>query len=342
MSEKKHDPTRRALRLARQRGEVAYSADVTSTLVFAAITAAAAALVGRWLDSVRGLLQRATEAALLRQPHEQLAALLLDAGRTAFGAMLSICAVALAAAMAGGFRQVGAMMSWQRLLPDFGQLNPAGGLQRIVSMRNLVNLAKLLLKTTLLAALMVVVVRAHMQTAAGLGHMAAAGQAAVVGQVLLSTFAWTGLICAVMAGVDHWHQRFEFTKQQRMSDDDLRRDHREAQGDPLNRSRQRSAHFESVYLSLADRVRAASVVVHSRRVAIALHYTGAQDLPRVIARGEDAVGEQLRQMAAHAQVPVQFDATLAERLFDDARLDHPIPASCFEAVADLLRRAGWA
>ncbi|NRF69408.1 EscU/YscU/HrcU family type III secretion system export apparatus switch protein [Aquincola sp. S2] len=341
MTEKKHAPTRRALRLARRRGEVPYSADVTSTLVFAATSGAAAALAGWWFDSLHGLWHRATGAPVLRQPLEHLVALLLDAGRVSFGGMLLICAVALVAATAGGILQVGGMMAWQRLQPDFSRLNPASGLERIVSMRNLVNLLKLLVKAALLAALMSVVVRIHLQTAAGLGQLAPAMQAAAVGQALLSTFAWAGLICAAMAGVDHWHQRFEFMKQHRMSHEDLRRDHREAEGDPLNRSRRRSAHFESVYLSLADRMRAASLVVQSRRVAIALQYVGEQDLPRVIARGEGAVADRLQQLAADAQVPVQFDPALAERLFDEAALDRPIPAGCFEAVADLLRRAGW-
>ena len=90
------------------------------------------------------------------------------------------------------------------------------------------------------------------------------------------------------------------------------------------------------------RVRAASVVVQSRRVAIALQYVGEQDLPRVIAHGEGAVARKLAELAAEAQVPVQFDAALAERLFEDAAIDQPIPASSFEAVADLLRRAGQA
>jgi len=342
MSEKKHEPTRRALRQARRRGEVAYSTDVTSTLVFAATTGAAAALAAPWLDSLHGLWQRATGAPVLKHPMDHLVPLLLDAGRVAFGGVLLVCAVALAAAAAGGVLQVGGMVAWQKLQPDFGNLNPPQGLKRIFSTRNLINLAKLLLKTALLAALMAVVVRAHLQTAAGIGHLAPGAQAAAVGQALLSTFAWAGLVCAAIAGLDHWHQRFEFMKQHRMSHEDLRRDHREAEGDPLNRSRRRSAHFESVYLSLADRVRAASVVVHSRRVAIGLQYTGEKDLPRVIARGEGAVAEQLQRLAAEAQVPVQFDATLAERLFDEASLDRPIPAGCYEAVAGLLRRVGWA
>lgn len=342
MSEKKHEPTRRALRQARRRGEVAYSGDVTSTLVFTAATGAAVALAVPWLDSLHELWQHTTGAPVLRHPMNHLVPLLLDASRVAVGGMLLVCAVALAAATAGGALQVGGVMAWQRLQPDFGHLNPAQGFKRIFSTRNLVNLMKLLLKTTLLAALLAMVVRAQLQTAAGIGHLSPGAQAAAMGQALLSTFAWAGLICAAMAGFDHWHQRFEFMKQHRMSHDDLRRDHREAEGDPLNRSRRRSAHFESVYLSLADRVRAASVVVHSRRVAMALQYAGEKDLPRVIARGEDAMAEQMQRLAAEARVPVQFDGALAERLFDEAALDRPIPAGCFEAVADLLRRAGWA
>jgi len=119
----------------------------------------------------------------------------------------------------------------------------------------------------------------------------------------------------------------------------MRQEHKENEGDPLTSSRRRSEHYEAVYASLADRVSMASAVIHSARVAVALQYLGEKDLPRVIARGENEVAAQMRRLAGDALVPLEFDASLAERIYDEVPQDMAIPRSLYAPVARLLR---WA
>jgi type III secretion protein U len=128
-------------------------------------------------------------------------------------------------------------------------------------------------------------------------------------------------------------------KRQRMSFEELQREFKDIEGDPINRFRRRSAHMEAVFASLGDRVRCASAVICSRRVAIALQYLGETDLPRVIARGEGEVAMQIRRFAAEALLPLEEDASLAERLYDEAPMDQHIPRALYAPVARLLR---WA
>jgi type III secretion protein U len=162
---------------------------------------------------------------------------------------------------------------------------------------------------------------------------------AVGAHALLAIFSWASVIYVVLAGVDYAHVHYEFIKSLRMSVDDVRRDYKEGQGDPLARGRRRSAYFEMVYAGLADRVAMASAVIHSSRIAVALQYLGERDLPRVIARGENEIAIQMRRFAADALVPIEFDAALAERLYAEVPLNHPIPRTLYGPVAKLLR---WA
>jgi type III secretion protein U len=116
-------------------------------------------------------------------------------------------------------------------------------------------------------------------------------------------------------------------------------EHKESEGDPVNASRRRQAHFEAIYQSLGDRVRAASALICSANTAVALQYLGEKDLPRVIARGEGELAAQMRRFAGEALIPMEFDAALAGRLYDEVPEGQPIPRSLFEPVATLLR---WA
>lgn len=336
---KEQPPTAKRLRDARRRGEVLHSADVSSTLVFAMV------LLALWLGGpllyslLRELWQHATGRGLLTQPEQHFETLLLHTARVLLWGTVPILAVAALAGAAGSFAQVGGLAAWERVKPDASRLNPAQGLSRIFSTHNLVNLLKMSIKTLLLSLLIYVVIRGFLDSALSLGHARPVAILAATSHMVVVCMAWATLIYALMAAVDYAHERFEFIKRHRMSLDELRQEQRETHGDPLLMARRRSVHFETVYASLADRVKAASAVVHSARVAVALQYLGPDDLPLVIARGEGESAARIRQFAGESRVPMAFEPGLAERLYDEVPLDLRIAPNLFEPVATALR---WA
>ena len=339
MSTKDQAPTPRRLREARRRGEVAFSPDVASACVFVVVTVSLWALGGTVLGLLRELWLHASSPALLAQPQERVPELLAHAVHALSWIVLPVLGVAALAGIAGSFVQVGGMLVFSRLKPDVNRLNPAEGMKRLFSTRNLVNLLKMLVKTLLLGVLVAATLRGLMDTALKLGWLPPEAIMAVGARALLGLFGAATAIYAALAGVDYVHQRHEYIKGLRMSIDEVRRDHKDAEGDPLTRARRRGAHLEAIYAGLADRVAAASAVIHSGRVAVALQYLGERDLPRVIARGENEVAMRLRELAADARVPLAADAGLAERLYEEVPLDQPIPRALYGAVATLLR---WA
>lgn len=339
MSTKDQPPTARRLREARKRGEVVFSSDVASATVFVVVTVALWSLGATVSGLVRELWLHATSPAMLARPEGRFPELLTHAARTLMWVMLPVLGVAALAGIVGSFAQVGGVLAFGRLKPDVNRLNPAAGMKRLFSTRNLVNLLKMLAKTLLLAAIIWFVVRGLLDTAVRLGHLTPAGIMATGARALSVIFGWAAVVYVLTASIDYLHERFEFMKRQRMSVDEIRRDYKEAQGDPLTRARRRNTYFEAVYIGLGDRVAMASAVIHSNKVAIALQYLGPDDLPRVIARGENEVAIQIRRFAAETLVPVVAEAALAERLHAEVALDQPVPRSLYAAVATLLR---WA
>lgn len=339
MSEKNQDPTPKRLRDARKRGEVVFSSDVAATTVFSVVVITLWLGGGLVFSLLRELWLHATSTTLLTRPDDRFGELLLHATETLLWGTLPLMVVVGVAGTLGSLFQVGGVAAWERIKPDANRLNPGEGLKRIFSTRNLVNLLKMVLKTALLAALMYVVVRTFVDPAMKLGYARPGAMLSSGAQMLLTTFGWAVVIYVVMALVDYAHEHYEFMKQQRMSIEDLRQEHKEAEGDPINRSRRRSAHFEAVYFTLTDRVRMASAVIHSARVSVALQYLGETDLPRVIARGEGDVAAQIRRIAGEALVPTEFEPQLAERLYEEVPQDQAIPRTLYAPVAKLLR---WA
>lgn len=339
MAEKTRDPTPKRLRDARKRGEVVFSADVPGTLSFIAVAATLWLLGAALFGLLRELWWHATSPEVLSRPDDRVVELLSHTAGVLLWGALPVMVVAALAAAVGCFAQVGALATWSRIKPDVNRLNPAEGLKRMFSTRNLVNLLKMLAKSALLGALLAVVTASFLNTALKLGYAQPPAVLVVAASVLLTVSGWAAVIYVVMAGVDYAHAHHEFMKQQRMSIEDLRQEHKESEGDPVNAGRRRMAHFEAVYLGLADRVRAASALICSGSTAVALQYLGERDLPRVIARGENEVAAQMRRLAGEALIPMEFDAALAGRLYDEVPEGQAIPRSLYEPVARLLR---WA
>lgn len=338
-SNKNQKPTDRRLREARRKGEVAFSPDVANTTVFVVVFVAIWLMGSTLFSLLRELWLHATSTGLLIRPDDHFPELLLHTARTLLWASFSVFGLVTLAGIAGSFAQVGGLAAWQRLKPDLARLNPAEGLKRIFSTRSLVGLLKMLLKTTLLIALLWVLLRSLLDTAVQLGHLRPDAILAVSARSLLLMFGWAAVIYTLLAGIDYAHVRYEHTKSLRMSIEEVRREYKDTEGDPLNRSRRRGTYFETVYAGLADRVATASAVIYSSRIAVALQYLGERDLPRVIARGENEIAIQMRRYATEALVPVEFNAELAERLYSQVPLHQTIPRALYEPVARLLR---WA
>ena len=97
--------------------------------------------------------------------------------------------------------------------------------------------------------------------------------------------------------------------------------------------------MEMLFASLQDRVRWSTAVVHSKRVAVALQYLGPEDLPRVLARGEGDMAQQIKRHAIDLLIPTAFEAAIAEQLYEQVAQDAAIPKHLFAPVSKLLR---WA
>jgi type III secretion protein U len=343
MSEKQHKPTQRRLEDARREGEVVRSADVVGALVFIGVLM----LLwqgGPWLlERLRGLLvQNVAAAARARDPSAAVVQALVSAGGQWLLVSVAVFGLVAVLAALGAFAQVGGMVAPKRLAPMLSRLNPGEGIQRMFSVRNLVGLAIMLLKVGCLALMLFVVIRESLSLPLQAGYGRPAAILAVVAHLVLMLFGWAAVVYVLMAAVDYWHVRLEFFKKNRMSTEELRREHRELQGDPHIVGRRRQLALEVQYSALEDRMRIATAVVFSARHAVALYYPGDGTLPMVIAKGSGEAVQRIRQMAEYHLVPTAANAGLAERLHDTVPMDTTIDRTLFRDVAALLRWADGA
>lgn len=343
MPEKTQKPTPKKLRDARKRGEVAKSRELTSLGLFVALSAFlwyATAFMG---EHVLSVVERAITAPSSTDTgsswpwlHETQSML-----RDMMWAIMPFLGLGLGCALLIGAAQTRGIFSLEPITPKFERINPGQGLKNIFSTRQLFELGKMVVKTALLLGALVACVAFSLDTMVKMVYAPAADLLRISGIIAAQLMGWAALIYAIGAALDYGHQHHEFMKQQKMSIDELRREYRDTEGDPHIKAHRRATGREMAYSKMSGRVSSSSVVVaNPTHVCVALYYAqGETDLPRVVAKGVDALALKIRAEAERGGVPVLEDPALARLLFRKVPLDQYISEDLIDAIAAVIR---WA
>jgi flagellar biosynthesis protein FlhB len=341
MSEQKTEaPTPRKLRRARERGEVPKSRELNTAVVLLV----AAAGLSWWGPGMAAALTEVLHLSLVAVASpapERLPAVLGAAARQAVWALAPLLLLVAAAGGLVAFLQVGALFTVRPVLPQPARVDPVKGLARLFSPRQGVELLKTLAKMAIVGAVAWTTLRSGLRgvaTASGAGAPALLhATAGLVGLLLLRV----GVAMAVLAVPDLLYQRWQHRRDQRMTKDEVKREHREAEGDPHAKQHRDRMHREIVEYGVLEEVRRADVlVVNPTHRAVALRYDeDAHEAPEVRAKGQDALARRMIEVARQAGVPVLRDVPLTRALFE-LELGDEIPPALYEAVAAVLR-AAW-
>lgn len=336
-SAKTEQPTAKKLQDARKKGQVAHSKDLTQTVLTLALFA--------YLIAGADTLGRAL-AVMLLLPIEQLgvpfevalANLLWPLFKAACLLLLPFLGIVLGAGVLAESLQTGGLVAFEAIKPSGKKLNMVANAKNMVSKKNLIEFLKNCLKVVLLAAVLADVIRSQ------LGQMLALPQGGVDGvgaaiTMLLRTLLWrAGAVYVVLALADLLWQRYSHRHGLRMSKDEVKREHKESEGDPHIKRHRKQLHQELLAAEAVPKVRQATVLItNPTHVAIALDYRrGAMPLPLVLAKGTDTLAHAMIAAAREAGVPVMQDIPLARALLAQAEVDQFIPAGLVAPVAEVL------
>lgn len=324
---------------ARKKGQVARSREIPVAVGILAgamfFWVAGPALIGGAGDLMRAGFSHVVRPDLSPPAFR---ALLLSTAASAIGLLTPLMAVMLAAGVAANVLQTGPVLSLDPLAPKLSKISPAAGLKRIFSAVTLVELVKSILKLAVIAAAVYGVLRAeagHLPELAGRDpHVLLPYLGAVAFRVAVTT----GMVLLVVAVVDLGFQRFEHEKRLRMTRQEVKREMRETEGDPMVRARIRSIQREAARKRMMADVPGADVVVtNPTHLSVALKYEGAtMAAPRVVAKGAGHVAMRIREIAREAGVPVLEDKPLARALYKTVEVGREIPFDLYQAVAEVL------
>lgn len=332
---KTEEPTPQRLRKAREGGDSGASSYLARSLAFlvavAAVPFAVRALAVRAADDLRAAIAQAATPREIRIDPMYLAATVLELS------LPLLLAVGLAAAVALGV-QTGGVISTRALTLDLKRLNPIEGAKRFFSATQLFAVARSLIAASVVTWLAVRGLSDHVIDLARL-----AGRPRWIGAVVeevAGALTWKVALLGVGLGVlDVLVTRRRWLRSLRMTKDEKKKEHKEAEGDPQHKAERQRARQEMLHQETVANVRSASVVVvNPTHLACALRYDelGGDRAPVVLATGEGTLAEEIVQAARDWSVPVVQNVPLAHALVE-LRVGEVIPEALYEAVSALLR-----
>ena len=338
MSDKTEQASPKKLRKAQEEGDSPISAFASQSVAFlcAAFVAPAAltALASKSTEGLRSAIARAGEEAPV------IAFDPLPVATSVVALTVPILAAAAIAAAVTAVVQSGGIVATKRLQPKLERLNFIAGLKQLISTSRLVAIARAALFGAAVAWFAYAALRDHAgdiaRTAGRLPETAA-----LAGYVALGVVKRAAILGIFLAVLDVVVTRRSWRKKLMMSKTDVKREHKESEGDPQLKAARERAHHEMLAAATVANVQKASVViVNPVHIACALRYAeeDGDEAPVVVASGHGELAARIVQAARAHNVPVLQDIPLARALVE-LEIGSAIPEALYEAVAEILREA---
>lgn len=337
--DKTQDATPHRRQQAREKGQVAFSQDLGSAVVLVAgvlllrmwggaVVDASGKLMRYQLGTVTPL--EAQRGELLTQAHNIV---------IMFGtALLPVLGLLAVSGILSSVFQVGILFVPDRLQPDVKRLSILSGLKRIFSISGIMRLSFGMFKVTVVSVVAAAVLYQRREQVLLASALSINELAVLIIDTALTTALWVGLALFVLALFDFAFQKWKHEQDLKMTRQEVQDEMKNLQGDPQVIARRRAVQRQLALNRMGDTVPKADVVVtNPTELAVAIQYDPEQmKAPVVIAKGAGLIAQRIRRLALENNVPVVERKPLAQLLYKEVEINHPVPDQSYAAVAEVL------
>ena len=341
--EKTEDPSQRKLEKAAEDGKVLTSKDMfvftglfAGLLMMFAVPTVIEPTLGRWAEFF-SLEPGADLDVVITQRITLLIKTIIITGAFV-GVPMMVVSVLTQAAVAGSLNFAPKAMAFKG-----NRINPLKGLQRMVSVKALVELGKASLKVVLLFSVAIAVLYDQAPKILQLPFRSLGEAVASAASMFPKILGALLVVLAVIALLDYMWQRHTHIKELKMSKQDQKDEYKQTDGSPEVKAKIRrmqmenSANAARQQTALNDVPSATAIITNPTHFAVALKYdVGSLEAPKVLAMGRGKIAEMIIERGNDADVTIFQSPLLARALFFSGEIGREIPEMLYQAVAVVL------
>ncbi len=334
--EKTEQPTPKKLRDARKKGQVAKSKEVSSTAGIIAVVVIIWALSDWYVQMFQELLLYPAE---FYEMDFRVALKAVSLGLLS-KALLMIAPLVIAsafAAIAGNVVQFGMLLAFEPIKPDIKKINPIQGAKKIFSIKNVVELFKSIIKIFFLSLVIYHVIRGSLGELINLPWCGSSCILPVLGSLMQKLMLFAIVAFMVIAILDFMFEKYQFTKEQKMTKDEVKREYKEMEGNQEIKGKRKQLHQELI--NSEDNVAESDVVIKNpTHLAVGLHYDkSSTPLPMITCLGKRNQAQFIIKVAERHNIPVMENVPLAHALYSQTSVNDYIPSELISPVAEVFR-----
>lgn len=338
--DKKHSASDQRRRKAREEGQVVKSQDLASAALLIV-----ALLVLRW----RGPAVAESLAVILTESIKSNGPQVMNNQHAShvLGRMATDCAwqavpimlMMFVAAILGNILQTGPLLVTSKIVPDINHLNPFTGVQRMFSLSSFMRLAFGLMKVGIVSAVAYYAVMQWYEIVLSMSELALPVLASTLFRCCVDTGLWIGGALLVLAILEYAYQWWKYEQDLSMSDQEMRDEIKESQGDPQMAMRRKMIQQKMAMARISKEVpKADAVITNPTELAIAIRFDPkTMPAPVVVAKGAGVIAQRIRRLALEHEVPIVERKPLAQILYKTTDVGSVVPLEQYKAVAEVLR-----
>jgi flagellar biosynthesis protein FlhB len=328
----------RKLQKARDDGQVARSRELSHLAVLGGGAICLIALAPMMFDHLKVALstQLLFDSQTIKDPTimmHRLGAMVAVglAASAVFGLIISLIAVGSTLAVGGW------VSSLKPITPDFSRVNPLSGFGRMFTKDKATEVLKMSFIAFTLLAVGFSYLSSGMDTLGSLVLQPAAKSIGFLSDWLTRGMGLMLLVVLLVAMVDVPLQKFLHGSRMKMSQQEMKQEHKESDGNPQMKGRMRQRQRDIAQGGSISAVpKADFVLMNPTHYAVAIRYDDSMAAPRVVSKGADLLAFKIRDIAKEHDIPVLQSPMLARALYANAEIDQDIPTSLYTAVAQVL------
>jgi flagellar biosynthesis protein FlhB len=338
-AQKTEEPTAKKLEDAFKKGQVPKSQEVGHWFMTIGITIVVMIFIAGLGNSLTfDLLKFVEQPHAIPMDRYHLGTIFGDLGREVIWVVAPAIGVLMLAGFLGNVVQHRPVFSAERIKPKLEKLSLLKGLKRLFSLKSIMEFLKGILKLTLVGGIAFLFVYPKMDELPVVISYEIPQVLELIQEQSLLLLAGVVAVMSVVAGLDFIYQRFNHHKEQRMTKQEVKDEHKQTEGDPMIKSRLRAIRMERSRQRMMQSVPTADVVItNPTHFAVALKYSPDDErAPVVVAKGLDNIAFKIRDIANENDIPIVENPPLARALHKACDLDEEIPYEHFKAVAEII------
>jgi len=234
--------------------------------------------------------------------------------------------------------QIGFLFTTQTIKPDLGKLNVISGAKKLFNVKSFVKLLFSVAKLLVIGGVGIFYIKKELAKLENLIDIGIAQFLIITTKLTFGLAMRVSIALVILAIIDYMYQKWQYKRGMKMSKKEVKDERKQMDGDPLIKSKIRSAQLQMALKRMATAIPKADVVVtNPTHYAIALKYDRkTMHAPKVIAKGADYLALRIREIAKKHKIPIVEDRSLARTLYKTVDVGKEIPQKLYYAVAKVL------